>query len=345
MSNSKLFESNKVRSEWNKKKAIIKLALLCFISLTFFSHNSRAQTVTDIEGNVYNTVTLGTQVWMAKNLKTTKYNDGTLIPNVTDSIQWYNLITGAYCNYNNDAGNADIYGRLYNWYAVNTKKLCPTGWHAPSKNEWVILKDYLIANGYNYDGTTTGNKIGKSMAFTTGWAFSDWVGYVGTNPETNNSTGFTGLPGGRRAASNGAFDNVGMSGYWWSSDSMVSGPASYWYLTYLSYSLISMGIYEQAGLSERCLLGSISHIDKIDNKVEIKIYPNPATNKITISIPSKATPDNYRIEILNIDGQIIRTNNNCGAETTLDLVNLSSGVYTIKVKTDKEIAIQKFIKQ
>jgi uncharacterized protein (TIGR02145 family) len=108
--------------------------------------------LTDIDGNVYNTVIIGTQVWMTENLKTTKYNDNTKIPNVIDNTPWCTLPTPAYCWYKNDeASNKHSYGALYNWFTVNTGKLCPTGWHVPSEVEWTTLTDCLggesIASG------------------------------------------------------------------------------------------------------------------------------------------------------------------------------------------------------
>jgi len=124
-----------------------------------------SESVTDIDGNVYHTVKIGTQVWMAENLKTTKYNDASSIPNLTDNAGWVGLTSGAYCWYNNDAiTNKNIYGALYNWYAVNTGKLCPGGWHIPAISEWETMENHLIVNGYNYDGTLSGNKIAKSLA-------------------------------------------------------------------------------------------------------------------------------------------------------------------------------------
>src|SRR5665647_3709784 len=100
-------------------------------------------TVTDIDGNVYHTVTIGTQVWMVENLKTTKYRNGDPIPNVTDNIAWGALTTGAYCNYNNDTNNSITYGRLYNWYAANNRNIAPSGWHVPTVAEWTILITYV----------------------------------------------------------------------------------------------------------------------------------------------------------------------------------------------------------
>src|SRR5574344_1985932 len=140
--------------------------------------------ITDIDGNTYKTVTIGTQTWMAENLKVTKYNDGIAIPNVTDATAWSELTTGALCDYDNTPSNSETYGKLYNWYAVNTGKLCPTGWHVPSDAEWTILENYLIANGYNYDGTTTNNKIAKAMASSSGWKSSTNEFLIGSNDST-----------------------------------------------------------------------------------------------------------------------------------------------------------------
>ena len=210
--------------------------------------------MTDGESNSYKTVSIGTQTWMAENLKVTKYNDGTTIPNVTDATIWSNLTTGAVCTYNNTT-NADsirTYGRLYNWYAVNTGKLCPTGWHVPSDAEWTTLQTYLVANGYNYDGTTTDNKISKSMASTTGWYSSTNAGTIGNNPSTNNKSGFTALPGGARNFG-GTFDKIGNYGLWWSS---TEGSTSYAYLRYLHYNYNYLNYsfnYKVSGFSVRCL--------------------------------------------------------------------------------------------
>jgi uncharacterized protein (TIGR02145 family) len=185
----------------------------------------------DIDGNVYKTVKIGSQEWMAENLKTTMYNDSTQIANVTSDTQWILLTTGAYCNYDNLESNAASYGRLYNWYAVSTGKLAPAGWHIPTNQDWMSLENYLVANGYNYDGTKDKIKLGKSLAATTGWALSDQPGTPGANPEGNNSTGFTALPGGLRGV-DGLFHSIGDYGFWWSSNSVTDNlkSAYNWYL-------------------------------------------------------------------------------------------------------------------
>jgi len=158
-------------------------------------------TMTDQDGNVYKTVTIGTQTWMAENLRTTKYNDGTDIPLVTDDKEWYDLTTGAYSNYNN-TNNIDTiatYGRLYNWYAVNTGKLAPKGWHIPTDAEWATLLTYLGSEN------VAGGKLKETG--TKHWN--------SPNIAATNETGFTALPGGLRS-SNGSFTNIGNYGFWWS---------------------------------------------------------------------------------------------------------------------------------
>ncbi|MCJ7446632.1 MAG: fibrobacter succinogenes major paralogous domain-containing protein [Bacteroidales bacterium] len=178
--------------------------------------------VTDIDGNHYKAVKIGNQVWMAENLKVTKYNDGTEIPLVTTNDGWTALNSPAYCWYNNNEGvYKDTYGALYNWYAASTSNLCPVGWHVPTDSEWTTLTDYLIANGYNYDGTITGNKVAKALAFTSEWTLSTVTGAIGNAdfPEKRNITGFTAVPGGYRYYVGGICYNIGNFGIWWSSSS------------------------------------------------------------------------------------------------------------------------------
>ena len=167
--------------------------------------------ITDIDGNVYNTVTIGTQVWMAGNLKTTKYNDGTAIPNVTVDATWAAATTGAYSDHSNTPANSTTYGRLYNWYAVDNnattkvasnggKNVCPTSWHVPSDAEWTTLTTFLGGEA------VAGGKLKETG--TTHW--------LTPNTGATNETGFTALPGGFRYAI-GPYFNIGNPGAWWSS--------------------------------------------------------------------------------------------------------------------------------
>ena len=147
-------------------------------------------TVTDIDGNVYNTVTIGSEVWLAENLKVTKYRNGDAIPNVTVNTQWGKITTGAYCNYYHNPTNADTYGRLYNWFAVNdNRNLAPAGYHVATETEYVTLVNYI-----NFQ--TNGFNLGKILASTSGWLESEEEGDIGNDQASNNSSGFTGVPAG-----------------------------------------------------------------------------------------------------------------------------------------------------
>jgi len=155
----------------------------------------------DIDGNVYHTVTIGTQVWMVENLKTTKYNDGSAIPLVTDPTEWTNINTGAYCWYDNNTNNKNTYGALYNWNAVNSGKLCPTGWHVPTQAEWEILRDFLGDNAM-----MVGGKLKETGT-------SHWES---PNTGATDEYGFKALPGGERYQY-GVFTYLGTKSNMWSS--------------------------------------------------------------------------------------------------------------------------------
>ncbi len=198
--------------------------------------SASAQTVTDIEGNIYKTVTIGTQVWMAENLKTTKYNDGFNIPMVTDNSIWINLVTPAYCWYNNDlTAFKNTYGALYNWYTVNTGKLCPTGWHIPSDTEWTSLTTYL-----------GGESIASGKLKEEGTAH-----WLSPNTGANNETGFSALPGGEREI--GGFTKVRERGNWWSSTEIGSASALYRVLKYNDNNLSRFNVGKTVGFSVRCV--------------------------------------------------------------------------------------------
>ena len=171
----------------------------------------------DIDGNGYKTVKIGKQIWMAKNLKTTTFNDGTPIPQVTGESEWEDLETPGYCYYNNstDVKFQKKWGALYNWYSVQTGGLAPKGWRVPTDDDWKVLQNYMVANGHNYNGSKEDNKIAKSLAAKTDWEIDTDAGTPGNNPKNNNKSGFSALPGGYRNG-NGDFDYQSDRGYWWS---------------------------------------------------------------------------------------------------------------------------------
>ena len=204
-----------------KNIAIKTLFFAFLLSACLVSADDNTSSVIDIDGNVYTTVKIGNQVWTVENLRTTKYNDGTPIPLVTDNTAWGKLTTPGYCYYDNTthADSIKKYGALYNWYAVDTKKLAPKGWHVPTDAEWTILENYLIANGYNWDGTITDNKIAKSLAAKADWRTDANQGTIGNDLSKNNKTGFSALPGGYRDLF-GDSNLIGISGGWWSTTSL-----------------------------------------------------------------------------------------------------------------------------
>lgn len=246
-----------------KNKSWLFIYFLSIIGLSLILPNSckkdndnesPSNTITDIDGNVYHTVTIGTQVWLVENLKTTRYNDGSAIPLETEASSWAVLITPAYCWYNNDINNKNTYGALYNWYVVNTGKLAPAGWHVPTDAEWEILENYLIANGYNYDGSASGNKIAKSLASATGWQASDVVGAPGNNdyPTYVNKSGFTAVPAGYRNLE-GLFVRRGYSGDTWSASDYNTDQAWQWDIDNDFNSTSREPYYKKVGFAVRCL--------------------------------------------------------------------------------------------
>jgi uncharacterized protein (TIGR02145 family) len=196
--------------------------------------------VTDVEGNSYNTIVIGTQTWMAENLKTTKYNDGTSIPLVTSGTTWGTLSTPAYCWFNNDeATNKATYGALYNWYTVNTGKLCPSGWHIPNNTEWTTLTDYL-----------GGQSIAGGKLKETGT-----VHWTTPNTGATDEVYFTCRPGGARGGA-GEFNILGSYGYWWTSVAHSVDPLYAWgfILAYNSTAVTRADYYyKRDGFSVRCL--------------------------------------------------------------------------------------------
>ena len=196
---------------------------------------TNAPIIKDIDGNVYNTITIGAQVWMAENLQTTKYNDGTVIPLVTEQSAWYDLNAPGICWYNNDeSANRNIYGALYNWYALDTGKLCPSGWHVPSDEEWAILTEYL-----------GGEAIAGGKMKETGL-----LHWQSPNTGATNSSSFTALPAGFRGKTGFI---PGSNALFWSSTALADETA---WTRYLQADSIIAGRNNGGkyhGFSIRCL--------------------------------------------------------------------------------------------
>jgi uncharacterized protein (TIGR02145 family) len=237
---------------WFSPLVIVIMGLLCLAGWCTKDDetNEPSGTITDKDGNVYTSVTIGTQVWMVENLKTTKFNDGTNIPLITDDDAWantFNSSSPAYCWYKNDASTYKAtYGALYNFHAVKTGKLCPTGWHVPTDEEWLILLNFC--GGEN----AAGGKLKETG--TTHW-HSENVG-------ASNETGFTALPGGERVTigvGDVNWSNIGFVCCFWTSTE--AGPPDWAYYNGTKIVLFHDSILtdsgsienEEGGESVRCL--------------------------------------------------------------------------------------------
>jgi len=194
-------------------------------------------TATDIEGNTFKTIKIGNQVWMAENLKVTHFRNGDPIPQISDDSQWYDLTSGACCNYDNDSSKVEVYGRLYNWYAVNgSRKIAPTGWHVPSDAEWQTLIDYL-----------GGDEVAGGKLKGTGTDY--W-----TEPNTGatNESDFSAMPGGFRDAY-GNFNSIGGSAWFWTATASSENAAWYWMLSYAQANAVHDPYTKRSAYSVRCI--------------------------------------------------------------------------------------------
>jgi uncharacterized protein (TIGR02145 family) len=188
----------------NRNILTFSLTLIGTLSIFFISCKKddppATDSVTDIDGNIYNTVTIGTQTWMGENLKVAHYRNGDAIPNIADSATWSGLTTGAYSDFDNLAANGAIYGKLYNWYSVDdNRNIAPKGWHVATDADWVTLSSFL-----------GGDSIAGGKLKETGT-----VHWKSPNTGAGNETNFTALPGGSRGFT-GIFGGLGKEGGWWS---------------------------------------------------------------------------------------------------------------------------------
>lgn len=219
--------------------SVFMIATLILSVLTGCSPTeNESNTVTDVDGNVYQTVQIGSQVWMAENLKVIHYRNGDAIPNITNGSSWSSITTGAYCNYDNNDTHVAIYGRLYNYYAVkDSRNIAPAGWHVPSDNEWQTLIDHL--GGYSVAG-------GKMKETGT----DHWTS---PNTDATNESGFTALPGGLRGDVDGDYIKMGLYACFYSSTEYRSLEAISRKLTWYFPTAVSWHYGRRVGLSVRCV--------------------------------------------------------------------------------------------
>lgn len=225
-----------------KSQKITLIAFLLIVSLLPVNckkvdeknNNPIPNTLTDIDGNVYHTVIIGTQTWMVENLKTTKYRNGSPIMNSYGDSAWNNECP-AYSWYYNDSTYGNVYGALYNWYAVNSGLLCPKGWHIPTYAEWTTLVNYLGGEDVSCDKLKEAGQ-------------NHWL----NNSSATNESGFTALPGSYRGIG-GGYCGVGSEGLWWSSTESDNSNA--WYIRISNKAIIhtSLDNNKCLGYSIRCI--------------------------------------------------------------------------------------------
>ena len=212
-----------------------------YVSRDIVDYTGQIDSVFDIDGNRYRTIGIGSQIWMGENLKVTRLSDGTKIEMFTEIIDWRNqkLNKPAYCWYENDSANKNLYGGLYNFYAVETGLLCPSGWHVPGQPEWKILEDYL--GGHEIAG-------GK---------LKDYNGNLWTSPNRcyENSFNFNAVPGGRRISETGLFKSKGSLGCWWTTRLSKENEqrAIHIYVLNEYTTMTESSVFKNEGASVRCI--------------------------------------------------------------------------------------------
>ena len=216
----------------------VELKLKSTISESLENELAEFGLVKDVAGNSYKTVKIGNQVWMAENLKTKRYSNGDLIPNVKNDFEWDKLQSGAWCNYENLNRNEDIFGKLYNWYVVyDSRNICPVDWHVPTDNEWMMLINYL-------GGSEVAGGSLKSVGFNY---------WNPPNSSASNFSGFSANSGGMRGKKNGIFSDFGYNGYWWSLTPFGISAANYFRLDYINSKALRNYQFKNFGFSIRCI--------------------------------------------------------------------------------------------
>lgn len=306
----------------------MKLTSILFTCLYFSTLDTHAQTVSDIDGNTYQTIVIGSQTWMKENLKTTHFSNGDAIPTTSLATQNDSTIIFQW-TYNNDTTYLNTYGRLYSWYtAIDNRNLCPSGWHLPSDTEITILSNFV--GGDNI----AGNKLKESG--TTHW--------LATTSDVDNASGFTALPAGFKGNSN-VFVNINTSASFWTSTSFGSSafPRGNVYNLQSGDSLLHYGVaVSNCGMSVRCLKNMASGINKSSLKHKINIYPNPASNQLTIELNDT---ENCQLFVYDILGTIVTQKQLFNKTNTIEIASLSKGAYLVEVAVDDEVMRQMFVKE
>ncbi len=312
----------------------ILLKLLILSSAQLFS-----QTMTDIDGNVYQTVKIGNQTWMKENLKVTHYRNGDPIPEVQDSLVWVTLKYGAWCNNENSAQNGNIYGKLYNWNVIRDPRgIAPKGWHVPTDEEWKTLEIFLgmppaTANLKDYRGTTEANSL-KLKDTTTYWTLACCPAPGLQKNKGTNSSGFSALGGGYRL-----YFNAGGN---YTSFQRPTGNAQFWTSTALPDStawLRHLCVYHEDIYRSNWSIRNGSSIRLVQDAPtdirsalpdETEVYPNPANNELFVK---SASLQPLVFQIFTPAGKLVSESVLTQEINRLEIGYLSAGFYLIKVSS------------
>lgn len=302
----------------------------CFILLfSFLNLMAFSQTITDIDGNSYNTIQIGTQTWMQENLRTTHFNDGTAIPTTASPVNndWTAVYQWAY---DLDTSNVNDFGLLYTWIVVaSDKNVCPSGWHVPDNSEWDTLNNFLGGE------MVAGSKM-KEVG-TTRWNLTDST--------VTNSSGFTGVGSGFRGNPSGFSGLKGMGAFWSATQvgTIDNFPRGYRYtLLSVNNNFTSSVAVANVGMAIRCIEDLSTNTNSPINNRALKIFPNPALDRISISFKEAG---NYELSIFTMVGEIVFQNQITDRTTHLNISHLPSGSYFIQVTGKDFVGIQKLIKQ
>lgn len=309
--------------------------------LIFLGNKNHSQIVTDYDGNVYATVTIGTQVWMKENLKVTHYQNGDSIAEVRDSTDWINQTSGSWCYFNNDSANGSEYGLLYNGYSVTDPRgIAPIGWHMPSDAEWKSLEMYLgmpqaTTNLTDWRGANEGAMLKELDTIHWKWP---------TGNAATNSTGFTAFGSGWRDHFNPpgytSFVNLTNTGQWWTSTLYNT---ELWMRNLCVYhtDIYRTHYPKQHGCAIRLIKDFSTGMNEINEDAEFKIFPNPASTTLNIQINILAKA---QLKIINALGQEIMSKLLHNGKNIIDVSQLDNGIYFSYVtNNDRQIGFIKLI--
>lgn len=291
-----------------KPRLLFSLLAICLISHTY------GQIVEDFDGNSYNTIVIGSQLWMQENLKSVHFANGDPIPTSVDPVN--NVFESIYqWSYEDDSSFVPDYGRLYSWYTtIDDRNICPAGWHVPSDSEWTVLSEFLGGSGI-------AGGLMKEMG-TEHWNVTD--------ASVTNSSQFTALPGGFRGNPTG-FTNLGNMGLFWTSTpwGSLAFPRGYVYKLQASNGTLEQSIaVANCGLSVRCIEGNPQTSMPENSPDILALYPNPVSDQLTIQFPK---PDIYQLIIRDTAGRTVLEKTLTDLTSIIPMGHVVNGVYSITI--------------